>query len=166
MVRAILLCLVLIAAAPAVAQTRTATPGQAPPSARVADLAWMAGSWEGEGFGQRVREVYSPPIGGQMAGHFIMMNGNAPGLYEFMMLAEVGGSIEYRVRHVNPDMTAWEERDRFVRFPLVAVEPGTWYFDGLTIRRIDADTVEHLVRIRGRDGQSRDERLVYRRARQ
>ena len=147
------LLLSLASAAPALSQqTRVLEPGAASPAARVSDLAWLVGEWRGEGFSATLFETYSAPIGGQMPGHFYVANDGKPSMYEFVMIAEVGDSIEYRVRHFNPDMTAWEEKERFVRFPLVAAEGDAWYFDGLTIRRTGPDSSEHVVRIKGKDG--------------
>src|SRR5687767_1778369 len=148
--RIVLLAALAIVAAPlpAPAQlTRTAVPGSMPPAASLADLAWLEGEWTGEGFDSVLHENYSAPVGGQMPGHFYAAKDGRPTFYEFVMIAEVGNSIEYRVRHFNPDMTAWEDKDRFIRFPLVAVEKDVWYFDGLTIRRTGPDSSDHIVRV-------------------
>lgn len=158
--------LLSLAPAPALAQqTRVLGPGAASPAAKVSDLAWLVGEWSGEGFGAVLHETYSAPIGGQMPGHFSVAREGKPEMYEFVMIAEVGDSIEYRVRHFNPDMTAWEEKERFVRFPLVAAEGDNWYFDGLTIRRTGPDSSEHVVRIKGKDGKVSEQVLRYRRVR-
>ena len=138
-------------------------PGAQSPPAKVSDLGWMVGQWAGEGFGAKLFESYSAPIGGQMPGHFYVARDGKPEMYEFVMIAEVGNSIEYRVRHFNPDMTAWEDKDQFVKFPLVAVEGDSWYFDGLTIRRTGPDTTDHVVRIKGKDGKTSEAVLKYRR---
>lgn len=165
-IAALALLLSLAPAAPALAQqTRVLAPGAASPAARVSDLAWLVGAWKGEGFGSDLFESYSAPIGGQMPGHFYVAKDGKPSMYEFVMIAEVGDSIEYRVRHFNPDMTAWEEKERFVRFPLVAAEGDNWYFDGLTIRRTGPDSSEHVVRITGKDGKASEAVLRYRRVR-
>lgn len=156
--------LLALAVAPALAQqTRVLEPGASSPAAKVSDLSWLVGEWKGEGFGSDLFESYSAPIGGQMPGHFYVANDGKPSMYEFVMIAEVGDSIEYRVRHFNPDMTAWEEKERFVRFPLVAAEGDSWYFDGLTIRRTGPDSSEHVVRIKGKDGKASEAVLRYRR---
>ena len=146
-------------------QTRVLAPGAQSPAARVADLAWLVGEWTGEGFGAALYETYSSPIGGQMPGHFYVAKDGKPSMYEFVMIAEVGDSIEYRVRHFNPDMTAWEDKERFVRFPLVAADKDAWYFDGLTIRRTGPDSSDHVVRIEGKDGKVSEAVLKYRRVR-
>ena len=60
---------VLAAPLPA-AETRSRVEGVAAPAADIADLAWLAGHWVGEGLGGRATEVYSAPAGGQIVGHF------------------------------------------------------------------------------------------------
>ena len=149
-------------AAPALAaETRSASPGAEAPAAALADLSWMVGSWEGEGLGGVVRETYSPPADGQMPGHFRSLKDGKAQFYELVMIAEVGNSLEYRVKHFNPDMTGWEEKAQVVRFPLVAVEKDAWFFNGLTIRRTGPDSATHFVRISGKDGSSREMSFTY-----
>jgi hypothetical protein len=151
-----------VAAAPA-PEVRTAAPGSTPPAAQLSDMKWMVGSWAGEGFGAKLQETYSDQAGGQMPGHFSIVADGKPGMYEFVMIAQVGPSLEYRVRHINPDMTAWEDKANFIRFPLVAVVGDTWYFDGLTIRRTGPDAAEHVVRVGHKGGKTEDAVLRYRR---
>jgi len=145
------------------AETRSATPGAAAPAAALADLSWMVGTWEGEGLGGAVLESYSPPAGGQIAGHFRLLKDGKPQFYEMLMIAEVGASLEFRVKHFNPDMTGWEEKAEVVRFPLVAVEKDVWYFNGLTIRRTGPDSTLQTVLIRQKDGSTREAGFTYRR---
>jgi hypothetical protein len=158
--------LLVLAASPAAAQlTRTAAPGAKPPVASVQDLAWLQGEWTGDGFGSILHENYSAPLGGQMSAHFYAAKDGKPGFYEFELISQVGNSVEYQVRHFNPDMTAWEDKDKFVRFPLVAVDKDAWYFDGLTIRRTGPDSADHIVRVKEKDGSEREAVLHYRRVR-
>lgn len=158
--------LLLVGLSPLSAQeTRRAAAGASSPPARIADLAWLAGSWEGEGITGPAREVYSAPVGGQMTGHFIQTRGDGIWFFEIMSIAEANGSLEYRLRHFNADLTGWEERNEVRRFPLVAAEGDAWYFDGLTIRRHGADGMIGAVRIDNEDGTSREAVFRYRRAR-
>jgi hypothetical protein len=162
----IALASLLLAAAPAAAQeTRSAIRGQGPPPARLADLGWLVGTWEGEGITGPAREVYSAPINGQMTGHFIQTRGDGIWFFEIMSIAEVDGSLEYRLKHFNADLTGWEEKDEVRRFPLVAAAEGALYFDGLTIRRDGEDGMIGAVRIDDRDGTSREAVFHYRRVR-
>jgi hypothetical protein len=52
-----------------------------------------------------------------------------------MTIVAEGGSISYRLKHFNADLTGWEEKNEVQSFGLVAREGDTWFFDGLTIRR-------------------------------
>lgn len=155
----------VIALAPAHArETRSATAGATPPRARIADLGWLAGRWEGEGLGGRAVETYSPPIGGQMTGHFVQTRGEGIWFFEIMSIAETNGSLEYRLKHFNADLTGWEEKAEVRRFPLVAVEPGRWFFDGLTIRQDGPDGMVAAVVIKHKDGREDEAVFRYRRA--
>jgi hypothetical protein len=165
--RAVLAFLLLIAAPPSLAdeaKTRTLAPGQSSPRATIADAAWDAGRWVGEGFGARVEEVMSPPAGGAMIGHFSMVGKDGPSFYELVQICEDSGSLVYRVKHFEPSFVGWEEKDKVVTFRLVAIEKDALYFDGLTIARTGPDEVTHWVRIKHKDGTSAEEKLVYRRA--
>ncbi len=140
----------------------TQRPAQAAPAARLADLGWLAGRWEGPGIeGGIASETYSAPAGGQIVGHFRQLKRDGSIMfYEIMTIAEVGGRLHFRVKHFNPDMTAWEEKERVVSFPLVAVTRDAWIFDGLTLRRVGADAMVATVRIR--DEGEKERELVFR----
>jgi hypothetical protein len=159
------------ASAPAAPQTgstpNTLTlPADAPrPAAHIGDLRWLAGKWEGEGLGGRVEEVWSAPDGGAMVGYFRLVKDGKPVFYEIMTLLEHEGSVEMRLKHVNPDMTGWEEKERYVTFRLVKHDATGAYFSGLTFRRVNDDLIEGFLALRNRtDGTVREEKFVYRRA--
>ena len=144
-------------------ETRTLKPGASPPAARLEDLAWLRGQWEGEGLTGPATEVYSSPAGGQIAGHFRQLRDGRVWFFEIVAIAQVGPSLEYRLKHFNEDLTGWEEKGTVVTFPLVAVEEGAWYFDGLTIKRDGPDGMIGAVRIGNKDGSSREAVFKYRR---
>lgn len=141
-------------------------PGEPRPKATVADLAWLAGQWEGEGLGGAVDEVWSAPAGGAMVGYFRLVVGNKPVFYEIMTLLEAEGSVEMRLKHVHPDMKGWEEKDAFVTFKLVRHDDTGAYFEGLTFRRAGPDRIDVFLALRDRKtGTVREEKFVYRRVR-
>jgi hypothetical protein len=158
------LVLALIPAAAAAGETRSLPPGGVSPRASIADAAWVAGRWVGEGFGAVVEEVMSPPAGNAMIGHFRMVGKDGPSFYELVQIREENGSLVYRVKHFHPDLKGWEERDNTVDFRLVAAERDSLYFDGLTIKRTGPDEVTHWVRIKAKDGTVDEAKLAYRRA--
>ena len=134
--------------------------------ARISELAWLAGRWEGEGLGGTVDEVWSQPAGGAMVGHFRLVRDAKPVFYEIMTLIESQGSVEMRLKHVNPDMTGWEEKGDFVTFRLVRHDATGAYFDGLTFRRDGPDRIDVFLALRDRaSGTVREEKFVFRRAR-
>ena len=135
------------------------------PAARVADLAWLAGRWTGEGMGGRIDEAWSPPDGGAMVGYFRLVKDDKPVFYEILTLIEIEGSVEMRLKHVNADMTGWEEKNDFVTFRLVKHDASGAYFSGFTFKRLSPDLIEGYLALRNRtDGTVREEKFIYRRA--
>jgi len=159
----LLACFLLIAPARA-AETRTAAEGHVPPPATVAQLDWLAGTWIGEGIGgARATEVYSPPGAGSLAGHFVQEDGEGGvRFFEIMQIAEVDGSLVYRLKHFTGELVGWEEKDELVSFPLVAIEDEAAHFDGLTLRR-EGDTLVSAVLVKQRDGSVQELVFRYRR---
>jgi len=150
--------------ATAAAQPTASTP--APPAADIAvmqNASWLAGRWVGEGLGGEIEENWSLPAGAQMVGHFRLVRNGAVVFYEISLLDVVNGGVRMRVKHFNPDFVGWEEKDGWHAFDPVSSSADTLAFAGLTLRRIDANTLETVIRIRYQDGE-RDETLRLHRA--
>ena len=115
----------------------------------VADLAWLEGSWTGDGIGGApATEVYSEPAGGQIVGHFRQMGVDGSILfYELITISPLDGKLTYRVKHFDADLNGWEEKGDTIDFPLLEVCDDEWIFDGLTIRRLGADRMTITVRV-------------------
>lgn len=131
--------------------------------AAVADVAWLAGRWLGEGLGATVEEVWLPPAGGAMAGVFRLVRDGAVDFYEIVTLVEDRGSLVLRLKHFGPGLVGWEEKAESVSFPLVRRDERTLWFDGFTIRRIGPDRMRIWVALK-REETSREARFEYRRA--
>lgn len=129
----------LTAAASAHAQTQRST---------IEDAAWLAGRWVGEGFGGEMEESWAPPVGGQMIGHFRHWREGQPQLYEFMIMDVVDGGVRMRLKHFNPDFTAWEDRETWTTFEPVSASPEALIFNGLAIRREGEDRIVMTIRLR------------------
>lgn len=163
--------LVLLAAAPAAAQTRPTPntlgfePGQARPRATLADVAWLAGHWRGPGLGGVSEEVWAPPLGGSMMGSYKLVQGDSVVFYELLSLVEEDSSVVMRLKHFGADLKGWEEKAEVVSFPLVRLTPTEAFFDGMTIRRLDADHLQIQLAIHMRDGTVREEEFRYERVR-
>lgn len=135
---------------------------QAAPPASLGDLAWLQGSWEGEGIGGApALEAYSPATGGQMVGHFRQMKADGTVMfYELITIVEEGGSLAYRLKHFNPDLTCWEEKGEVEAFPLTARAGDRFDFSGLVYERTGKDSMTATVVIEGDGG--KQETLVFR----
>ncbi len=118
------------------------------PPASIEALSWMVGYWEGEGLGGNVAELVAPPAGGQMMASFYHVKEDGElNFYEFYTFAEIDGSLVLRIKHFSPDLVGWEEKDKFVEFPLVTTEENAVYFDGLTFAMTGPDTMQAAVNI-------------------
>lgn len=162
-----LLVLTLLLTAPLAAQrpytdnTLTRDPAVAAPAAALEDIAWLAGHWRGEGLGGDCEEIWSGPAGGSLMGVFRMIDGEAVAFYEIMTVQPEGESLAMVIKHFNPDLTGWEEREDVVTFPLLRITPTEAHFDGLTLRHPSPERMDVYVVIEGRDGSIREEAFHY-----
>jgi hypothetical protein len=133
------------------------------PPATIEQVAWIAGHWRGEGLGGLNEEVWAPPLAGTMTGMYKLVRDGVVAFYEILTIAEEHGSLVLRLKHFNPDLTGWEEKDEVVSFRLVRLEDGVAWFDGLTFRRLGPDELRvHLAVGRG-TGPPREVVFDYRR---
>ncbi len=137
--------------------------GSAGPPARVADFAWLEGHWQAEALGGTVDEIWSPPAAGTMVGMFRLIQDGKAGFYEIFTLTEESSTVLIRLKHFNPDLTGWEEKGETVDFPLVAIEEGQAFFDGLTYRRRGKDEMEVFLAMRTKDGGVKEVVFAYKR---
>lgn len=121
----------------------------AAPPASLADISWLQGSWEGEGIeGAPALEAYAPAAGGQMVGHFRQLDKDGSVMfYELITIVEDGGSLAYRLKHFNADLTGWEEKDKVVSFPLTDRKGDRLDFSGLVYERTGKDTMTASVQV-------------------
>ncbi|RYY25006.1 MAG: hypothetical protein EOP62_15250 [Sphingomonadales bacterium] len=134
---------------------------QAPLS--IHDAAWLAGRWVGEGLGGKVEENWSPVQGGQMVGHFTLYNDDAPVFYEIMLMDVQPGGIRLRVKHFNPDFTAWEDKAGWHAFEPISTEKESLRFNGLWLRR-EGEELLITIRLKDKAGEAKDHLLRLRRA--
>ncbi|MCL1075783.1 DUF6265 family protein [Shewanella dokdonensis] len=125
----------------------------------IEDVAWIAGHWKSAGEGVVAEETWLPPLGGSMTGTFREVKNGEVEFYEFMTISEQGDSLSLKIKHFNPDLTGWEEKDKSVVFSLVTLDENTARFDGLVFEKIGADGLRISVNVRGDDGKV--EKLVF-----
>jgi hypothetical protein len=137
---------------------------QASPPATLSDIAWLQGHWTGEGLGGVSEEIWSPANGGVMMGMYRLLKDGKPVFYEFLMLVEENGTLAMKLKHFNPDFSGWEEKTGFVTFKLVAVEPRAVHFSGLSFYREGDNELRIYLRLRDKDGKTREELFRMKRA--
>lgn len=136
-------------------------PDRASPQATIGDVAWIAGHWVGEAFGGIGEEIWSRPAGGAMMGMYRIVKDGAVGFYEFLTISEVDSSLVLRLKHFHTDLKGWEEKDDMVTFPLVKLEDGQAYFDGITFRKLDSDKLQIFLAQRTKDGSIHELEFLY-----
>jgi hypothetical protein len=129
----------------------------------IADVAWLVGRWKGTGLGGTVEQVWSPPQHGQMMGMFSYVKDGKIVFYEFLTLAEVDGTLALRVKHFNPDMTGWEEKDKFITFRFIKTDAQRAWFGGFTFERVGTDGWNGYLAMRNAAGETREEKFEFKR---
>ncbi|NNF16109.1 MAG: hypothetical protein HKN70_05135 [Gammaproteobacteria bacterium] len=132
------------------------------PEARIEDVAWLTGAWTGEAFGERFEQTWNPPSAGSMVGFFKLLNKDSVNFYELLLIVEENNSLVMKVKHFHADFTAWEDKEDYVRFPLVHLEKDAIHFSGLSFYRQNNDDVIGYLAMR-RKGELVEEKLIYRR---
>ncbi len=154
--------IIAFAAEPRTAHTYQLEPGEERPPASLEDASWLVGSWVGTGFGQRIEEVWNPPTAGSMVGMFKLYGEEGVAFYELMLLVVEDGSLSLKVKHFDPDFTAWEEKADYGEFRLVKKEEAALHFHGLSFYRRDDDVIDVYIVIRRNDSWS-EHHLAYER---
>ncbi|MEO0871511.1 MAG: DUF6265 family protein [Pseudomonadota bacterium] len=152
--------------AEAQAETRAMPEGAESPPASADQLDWLVGEWAGPGVrGETAMESWTAPVGGTMVGTFIQTNADGSIMFtEHMYIRPVGESLEIAIKHFNPDLTGWEEKDEVERFRLVAIEQCAAYFQTLTIRCANKNAPDEgiIVAVRaGTDDAGKVKELVF-----
>ena len=108
---------------------------QAPGKGKVEDLNWLVGYWTGSGLGGECEEVWMPAKDGHMVGTFRLWEENKLIFSEFMNMVQEGESVSLKLKHFNPDLGGWEEKEKWTTFKLIEMGTQEAYFNGLTFKR-------------------------------
>lgn len=143
-------------------ETRVGEAGFQSPPATIAAADWLTGQWSGAGIGgAEAHESWLAPSAGTMVGTFVQENADRTIMFtEHMYLMEHEGSLVVRLKHFNPDLTGWEEKDGMVTFRLLSAEPCALYFSALTYRCEGEGGM--VVAVRMKSDQPEPEELVFR----
>ncbi|MAL17210.1 MAG: hypothetical protein CL670_16815 [Balneola sp.] len=101
------------------------------PVFNIEDYSWLVGSWTGDGFGGISQETWSEPVNGTMMGMYRHIKDGELVFYEFLLLDETG----IRLKHFNPDLTGWEEKDDMTSFEMISFSKDRIEMKGLTFEK-------------------------------
>jgi len=136
------------AAEPRTTHTFQLAPDEARPAATLDDAAWLVGSWAGTAFGGRFEEVWNPPSAGTMVGLFKLLGDDGVAFYELLLLSVEDGTLTLKVKHFNPDFSAWEDKEDYVAFRLVRKDDDALHFGGLSFYKRDDDSIDGYIVMR------------------
>lgn len=150
------------AAEPRTEHTFQLAPDESRPTATLDDASWLVGSWTGTAFGGRFEEVWNPPSAGTMVGLFKLMGDDGVAFYELLLLSVEEGTLSLKVKHFNPDFSAWEEKADFINFRLVKKERDALHFGGLSFYRRGDDAIDGYIVMRNGE-KTTEHHLLYER---
>jgi hypothetical protein len=161
-VRSIQVLIFICFAAQAKAQdVLTLNPEELSPKAELNQLKWLSAYWVGAGLGGDCEELWMPALDNAMHGVFRLSIEGKIRFTEYMSIIEENGSLVLKVKHFSRDLTAWEEKENWVKFPLVKLSENQAYFSGISFFR-DGESL--IIKLAMRSGnESRIEELVLRR---
>ncbi len=87
-----------------------------------ADLSWLAGDWVGQNGPDPVEEHWSPVRGDTLVGMFRWVKDGKVLFYELIAIEREEEFVFMRIKHFNPKLVGWEEKDRAHEFILVRLE--------------------------------------------
>lgn len=126
-------------------QVKTLEKDQPAGKGQIEDQSWIEGVWVGKGLGGECEEVWMPAVDGQMIGTFRFWEDGKLVFSEFMNIVQEGETFSMKLKHFNPDLSPWEEKDQWTTFQLVEIGENLVSFSGLTMRRIGDEMILQLA---------------------
>ena len=62
-----------------------------------------------------------------------------------MNLVQEGESVSLKLKHFNPDLSGWEEKEKWTTFKLIEIGDNIAWFHGITYERKGDELVIHLA---------------------
>jgi len=109
--------------------------GEQPAKATLSQLNWLVGYWKGEGFNGECDEIWMPQTDNTLQGIFRFSKEGKINFTEYIVIEEKDSTLALKLKHFSKDLSAWEEKEKWITFNLVKIENQTAYFDGLTYHR-------------------------------
>jgi hypothetical protein len=140
------------------------------PKPTLADLAWLAGRWQGS-WGPRVaQQIWTAPKAGVMMGTFQLAENDKTLVLELFTVVEEPDGIKFHLRHFTPSLVQWEKSGPTV-LNLASADPKSIIFENpldgqpkrTIIKRVDADTYISRSEVVPEKGDLQVTEITYRR---
>lgn len=135
-------------AEPRTEHTYQLAPDETRPAATLDDASWLVGSWSGTAFGGNFEAVWNPPSAGTMIGLFKLFGDDGVSFYEILLLSVEEGTLSLKVKHFDPDFSAWEDKQDYHNFRLVKKEKDALHFGGISFYKRGDDAIDGYIVMR------------------
>lgn len=133
-----------------------------PTMAKLTDVAWLAGRYEGKAYGGNPCQLtLTDPLADAMTGTFAYAQDGKVVFTEHFTIAEKDGTLILRVRQFNEDLRSSEPNPEHAPKRLVKVEKDAVYFNGRTFRKGKGGGLELFVAARNPDGSVREDHYTF-----
>ena len=111
---------------------------------------WIAGTWEGDGFGGTSEEVWSEPDkNGIMMGSYRHFNEEGTiNFYEYFLLDSTGLVL----KHFDKDFVGWEEKDEFLFFKMEEITNNKVIMEGLVYEYVSDSVMKVHLDMKTKEG--------------
>jgi hypothetical protein len=132
------------------------------PKAKITDISWLQGYWQGEIWDGHAEEIWSNPLAGSMMASFKFATAEAVKFYEIITLFEQDESLVLRLKHFSSALQGWEDKDQYMEFKLVKLTENIAYFDKYTYQLVSPNELHVFVVIEDK-GIKQETKFVFRR---
>jgi len=124
-------------------------------------IAWLTGDWVGDGFGGVSYEHWSEPIEGIMLATYRHVSEEKNNFFELISISEnKDGSLVMKLRHFNPDLTAWEDEEGQLVWKMKAISDSSVTFGPCTYTLTEPNKME-ISLIMNNDGKVETELFTF-----
>lgn len=121
--------------------TLTLKEGENSPNAKIELVSFMEGHWQGEAFGGKTEEIWSPIDAGAMLFVFRHIVDGKITFYEIGHIRELDESLIFELRHFDVNLHAWEEKNEVQQFKFIKAEANRVYFESFTFENVSKNEI-------------------------
>ena len=106
-------------------------------------IAWITGDWVGDGFGGVSYESWTEPIAGIILCTYRHVSEGKNNFFELITVSEKeDGDLVMKLRHFNPDMNAWEDKEGQLVWEMTNITDSSVTFGPCTYTLVAPDKME------------------------